>query len=61
MNGDRKHDIIGASNTGNDSIGATYGYSSYEELSHSNPTSTTNEFFSCRTGCLLKGSLFLCT
>lgn len=30
MNGDRKHDIIGASNTGIDSIGVTYGYSSYE-------------------------------
>lgn len=38
MNGDRKYDIIGASNTGIDSIGVTYGYSSYEELSHSNPT-----------------------
>lgn len=38
MIGDRKHDIIGASNTGIDSIGVTYGYGSFEELSHSNPT-----------------------
>lgn len=38
MIGDRKHDIIGASITGIDSIGVTYGYGSFEELSHSNPT-----------------------
>ena len=38
MIGDRKHDIIGASNAGIDSIGVTYGYGSFEELSHSNPT-----------------------
>jgi phosphoglycolate phosphatase len=38
MIGDRKHDIIGANNTGIDSIGVTYGYGSFEELSHSNPT-----------------------
>ncbi|MGF6951731.1 phosphoglycolate phosphatase-like HAD superfamily hydrolase [Neobacillus sp. B4I6] len=38
MIGDRKHDIIGANNTGIDSIGVTYGYGSLEELSHSNPT-----------------------
>ncbi|MFD2442643.1 HAD family hydrolase [Bacillus sp. CGMCC 1.16607] len=38
MIGDRKHDIIGAMNTGIDSIGVTYGYGSFEELSHSNPT-----------------------
>ncbi|MDQ6596463.1 HAD family hydrolase [Bacillus salipaludis] len=38
MVGDRKHDIIGANNTGIDSIGVTYGYGSYEELSNSNPT-----------------------
>ncbi|WP_066174474.1 HAD family hydrolase [Bacillus marinisedimentorum] len=38
MIGDRKHDIIGASNTGIDSIGVTYGYGSFEELSQSNPT-----------------------
>ena len=42
MNGDRKHDIIGAINTGIDSIGVTYGYSSFEELSHSNPTLIIN-------------------
>ncbi|PFA69755.1 phosphoglycolate phosphatase [Bacillus sp. AFS015802] len=38
MIGDRKHDIIGAINTGIDSIGVTYGYGSCEELSHCNPT-----------------------
>lgn len=38
MIGDRKYDIIGANNTKIDSIGVTYGYGSYEELSQSNPT-----------------------
>ncbi|MFJ7746811.1 HAD family hydrolase [Peribacillus sp. NPDC097295] len=38
MIGDRKHDIIGANNTGIDSIGVTYGYGTFDELSHSNPT-----------------------
>lgn len=42
MIGDRKHDIIGAINTGIDSIGVTYGYGSFEELSHSNPTYIVN-------------------
>ncbi|MGE6755450.1 HAD family hydrolase [Rossellomorea sp. NPDC071047] len=35
--GDRKHDIIGANNTGIDSIGVTYGYGSFEEISESDP------------------------
>ncbi|UOE53479.1 HAD family hydrolase [Cytobacillus oceanisediminis] len=38
MMGDRKHDIIGANNVGIDSIGVTYGYGSFEELSEFNPT-----------------------
>ncbi|MFC5733876.1 HAD hydrolase-like protein, partial [Cytobacillus gottheilii] len=38
MIGDRKHDIIGSINTGIDSIGVTYGYGSFEELRHANPT-----------------------
>lgn len=38
MIGDRKHDIIGATNMGIDSIGVTYGYGSIEELSQSDPT-----------------------
>ncbi|MGG1675925.1 HAD family hydrolase [Neobacillus sp. NRS-1170] len=38
MVGDRKHDIIGAKNLGIDSIGVTYGYGSFEEISQSNPT-----------------------
>ena len=38
MIGYRKHDIIGPSNIGIGSIGFTYGYGSFEELSHSNPT-----------------------
>jgi len=42
MIGDRKHDIIGAENTGIDSIGVTYGYGSLDELIHSNPTYIVN-------------------
>lgn len=42
MIGDRKHDIIGANNTGIDSIGVTYGYGSFDELSHSKPTHIVN-------------------
>ncbi|TQR19636.1 HAD family hydrolase [Psychrobacillus vulpis] len=38
MIGDRKHDIIGANNTGIDSIGVTYGYGSMEELQDANAT-----------------------
>ncbi|MGA4721783.1 HAD family hydrolase [Fictibacillus nanhaiensis] len=38
MIGDRKHDIIGAHNTGIDSIGVTYGYGSMEELTAIKPT-----------------------
>ncbi|MEW9673042.1 HAD family hydrolase [Ammoniphilus sp. 3BR4] len=42
MIGDRKYDIIGANNTGIDSIGVTYGYGSLEELKHYNPTFIAN-------------------
>ncbi|MCT2534392.1 HAD family hydrolase [Aquibacillus koreensis] len=38
MIGDREHDIIGANNTGVDSIAVTYGYGSLEELSLVKPT-----------------------
>lgn len=38
MIGDRKHDIIGAKNTGIDSIGLTYGYGSQEEIRDAEPT-----------------------
>lgn len=38
MIGDRKHDIIGATSTGIDSIGVTYGYGSFKELTESKPT-----------------------
>lgn len=38
MIGDRKHDIIGANNTGIHSIGVSYGYGSLDELVQSNPT-----------------------
>ena len=38
MIGDRKHDIIGANNSGIDSVGVTYGYGSLEELQSSKPT-----------------------
>lgn len=42
MIGDRKYDMIGAKNTGIDSIGVTYGYGSFEELSDSHPTHIVN-------------------
>ncbi|MGD7054368.1 HAD family hydrolase [Sutcliffiella horikoshii] len=38
MLGDRKHDIIGAKNTGIDSIGVTYGYGSLGEIRDARPT-----------------------
>lgn len=38
MIGDRKHDIEGANNNGIVSIGVTYGYGTFEELSNSKPT-----------------------
>jgi len=38
MIGDRKHDIIGANQTGIDSIGVTHGYGSLEELNGEKPT-----------------------
>lgn len=38
MIGDRKYDLIGANNTGIDSVGVTYGYGSREELALSKPT-----------------------
>jgi phosphoglycolate phosphatase len=38
MIGDRKHDIIGAHQTGIDSIAVTYGHGSSSELTASNPT-----------------------
>ncbi|PWV90961.1 phosphoglycolate phosphatase [Paenibacillus cellulosilyticus] len=38
MIGDRKHDLIGATNNQIASIGVTYGYGSVEELSACNPT-----------------------
>jgi phosphoglycolate phosphatase len=43
MIGDRKHDIIGANNTGIRSIGVTYGYGSLDELIQSNPTYIVND------------------
>ncbi|MCM3618261.1 HAD family hydrolase [Sutcliffiella horikoshii] len=42
MIGDRKHDIIGAKNTGIDSIGVTYGYGSLEEINGVEPTYIVN-------------------
>ncbi len=38
MIGDREHDIIGANNVGIASIGVTYGYGSFDELSKANAT-----------------------
>lgn len=42
MIGDRKHDLIGASNNGIASIGVTYGYGSVAELSACEPTAIVN-------------------
>ncbi|GHH99446.1 HAD family hydrolase [Neobacillus kokaensis] len=42
MIGDRKHDIIGANNSGIDSIGVTYGFGSFKELNETNPTYIVN-------------------
>ncbi len=36
--GDRKHDIIGAKETGIDSVGVLYGYGSRHELENEHPT-----------------------
>lgn len=38
MIGDRKHDIIGAKNTGIESIGVLYGFGDYEELAQAGAT-----------------------
>lgn len=57
MIGDRKHDIIGGINTGIDSIGVTYGYGSFDELSNSNPTyivKSVNELWDLLLGSLVK-------
>lgn len=42
MIGDRMHDLIGAKNTGIDSIALTYGFGSAEELSSHQPTYLVN-------------------
>ncbi len=43
MIGDRKHDIIGANQTGIDSLAVTYGYGSKEELLEVSPTYIVDE------------------
>jgi phosphoglycolate phosphatase len=55
MIGDRKHDIIGAHNTGIDSIGVTYGYGSEEEITQINPTYKVSTVFELK-GLLLHKS-----
>lgn len=42
MIGDRKHDIIGARETGLDSIGVLYGYGTYDELKNAGATYIAN-------------------
>lgn len=42
MVGDRKYDLIGANNTGIDSVAVTYGYGAREELSACSPTFLAN-------------------
>lgn len=43
MVGDRKHDLIGANNTGIDSVGVLYGFGSLEELCKEHPTFLAND------------------
>ncbi|MNT76065.1 5'-nucleotidase [compost metagenome] len=38
MIGDRKHDLIGARETGMDAVGVLYGYGSQAELEQEDPT-----------------------
>lgn len=38
MVGDRKHDMIGAQESGVDSIGVLYGYGSHDEIEKEHPT-----------------------
>ncbi|RYM07301.1 HAD family hydrolase [Sporolactobacillus sp. THM7-7] len=45
MVGDRKHDIIGAKESGIDSIGVTYGYGSIEEIRCAEPTYVADDRF----------------
>lgn len=54
MIGDRKHDIIGAKNTGIHSIAVSYGYGSLEELKISNPTLIVNDVDELTRELLLK-------
>ncbi|MGM0752493.1 MAG: HAD family hydrolase [Bacillota bacterium] len=57
MIGDRKHDMIGAHHTGIDSIGVTYGYGSFEEISQSDPTfmvENVDEIKDVFVGCRVK-------
>jgi phosphoglycolate phosphatase len=42
MVGDREHDIVAAHESGIDSIGATYGYGSHEEIKNAKPTYTAH-------------------
>jgi phosphoglycolate phosphatase len=56
MIGDRKHDIIGAHNTGIDSIGVTYGYGSKEEIEQINPTYQAKTVLELKTRLLQKNS-----
>ncbi len=48
MIGDRKHDIVGADNTGISSIGVTYGYGSLDEIIQSKPTFIVNDVVGIR-------------
>lgn len=42
MVGDKEHDIIGAKDSGIDSIGVSFGYGSFDELKKANPTYLVN-------------------
>jgi phosphoglycolate phosphatase len=55
MIGDRKHDVIGANNNQISSIGVTFGYGTYEELSEYAPTAIVHSVGELED-CLLAGS-----
>jgi phosphoglycolate phosphatase len=56
MIGDRKHDIIGANNTGIHSIGVTYGYGSHDELIQYKPTYIVNDVDAIREKLFNRGT-----
>lgn len=57
MIGDRKHDIIGAHNTGIDTMGVTYGYGSLDEITTAGPTFIAESVLELRKYLLINASI----